>query len=78
MMRANTRFQFGVLRVAERDVEMFGDIPLREQAHLAQQQGFVVGRQFVVARGELDLDQRVGGGTIQFRAASFSAVSACR
>ncbi len=59
------RIQFGVLRAAERDIEMFGDIPIREQAHLAQQQGFIIGRQFVVARGELDLDQRVDSCTIQ-------------
>src|SRR5450759_2174470 len=59
-------FQFGVLRLAERDIEMLGDVPLREQEHLAQQQGFVIGRQFVFARGELDFDQRVRGRTVKF------------
>ena len=59
-------FQFGALHLAERDIEMLGDVPLREQAHLAQQQGFVIGRQFVFARGELDFDQRVGGRTVKF------------
>jgi len=59
------RFQFGILCIAERGAEVFGDVPLREQAHLAQQQGFVIGRQFVFARRELYPDQRVGGCAIQ-------------
>ena len=59
------RFKFGILGIVERDVEVFGNVPLREQAHLAHQQGFAVGRQFVVARGELDIDQRIGGIAVQ-------------
>ena len=57
--------QFGLLLVGQGDAQMLVDVPLREEFEFAAQQGGIVGRQFVCARGELDFNQRIGRRAVQ-------------